>query len=283
MCPMRVAKIFNISASIRSVSVEAPDEQGRCDIFLETNRGPTVIEAKLGGTDAATQIGRYRAKQRIVLSQFATASAASIRSISWSQFAERLKRELKGAREDFVFLASQLLHHLEANHMVRKKESFEVYAREINEPTTLGMFLRSRLYGCPFHSGNKMARAAYFAPHFGTRIANQLPGIFQGVSYIARVERVLTVKNWKELRKSLVEARGAVWWKRHAALINKIRLDEDWDWKNERGHSFILLGEPRLAFNPPIRKERLQGGKGFLSKWFYSIDDLYKAWGGGQA
>jgi hypothetical protein len=284
MHPTRMAGIFQIYAKIRSVSVESPDEQGRCDILLETDQGPTVIEAKLGGADATAQVSRYRAKKRIVLSQFGETSTSDlIRCISWAQFAERLRSSLLGVGKEFAFLANQLLHHLEANHMVRKTESFEVYAREINEPITLRMFLSSRLYGCAFRSGNKIARAAYFSPHFGARVASEVPGISQGVSYVARVERVITVKDWKELRTSVTEVRGAVWWRRHADLINKIRLAKDWNWNDERGHSFLLLGEPRLAFNPPIRKERLQGGKGFLSKWFYSIDDLYKAWGGGQA
>jgi hypothetical protein len=41
----------------------------------------------------------------------------------------------------------------------------------------------------------------------------------------------------------------------------------------------LLLGEPRLVFNPSIRKERLQKGKGWLSRRFFSFDELFAARG----
>jgi hypothetical protein len=43
--------------------------------------------------------------------------------------------------------------------------------------------------------------------------------------------------------------------------------------------NLLLLGESRLVFNPPVWKENLQSGKGFLSRRFFSFDELLEACG----
>jgi len=40
------------------------------------------------------------------------------------------------------------------------------------------------------------------------------------------------------------------------------------------------MGKPRLVFAPPIKKECLVAGTGFLSKRFFSFDELFAAWEG---
>jgi hypothetical protein len=57
-----------------------------------------------------------------------------------------------------------------------------------------------------------------------------------------------------------------VWWNSHNNLLQE--LHRKWSWTKGELRSFLLLGEPRLAFNPPVRKERLQKGTGWplLSK-----------------
>jgi hypothetical protein len=37
--------------------------------------------------------------------------------------------------------------------------------------------------------------------------------------------------------------------------------------------------QPRLVFNPPISKDLLQKGKGYLSRRTFSFDELFDAWG----
>ena len=53
--------------------------------------------------------------------------------------------------------------------MTTKTESLEIYAREINEPITLALFIKGHIYGCNYEKRNKVVRAQYFAPHFLSR------------------------------------------------------------------------------------------------------------------
>ena len=124
-----------------------------------------------------------------------------------------------------------------------------------------------------------MARAQYFAPHFDASIARHQPGIFTGVSYVARVEHVFLATTWKEFNDGVCEYRGKQWWNTHSRLMQDVH--RTWKWTKGEQRSFLLLGQPRLAFNPPVRKERLQKGKGWLSRRFFSFDDLFAAWGRG--
>ena len=72
------------------------------------------------------------------------------------------------------------------------------------------------------------------------------------------------------------EYRGKQWWNSYHEIMQSLR--REWTPWNIQ-HSFLLLGEPRLVFNPPIRKENLQSGKGWLSRRFFSFDELFAAWG----
>ena len=161
--------------------------------------------------------------------------------------------------------------------MTQNRKSVEIYAREINEPMTLALFLKAQLYGCRYKAGSRLAEALYFAPHFAKRIAKEHPGVNTGISYIARVESVANATTWQEFRELMIKERGRVWWNRHKSLLRDLR--QKWSWSKGEQRSFLLLGTPRLAFNPPVRKEGLQKGKGFLSKNFLSFDELFDVWG----
>jgi hypothetical protein len=60
--------------------------------------------------------------------------------------------------------------------MTKATESLEIYAREINEPVTLALFMKGHMYGCDYEKNNKVKRAQYFVPHFGASIARYQPG-----------------------------------------------------------------------------------------------------------
>jgi hypothetical protein len=51
-----------------------------------------------------------------------------------------------------------------------------------------------------------------------------------------------------------------------------------WNWRGER-YTMLLLGKPRLVFNPPIKKANLQNQPGILVKRFHAFDELFAAWG----
>ena len=160
--------------------------------------------------------------------------------------------------------------------MISKHQSAEVYAREINEETTLELFLHGHMYGCKYEASRPVAEALYFAPHFGYSIADAYPGIHRGISYIASIKRVEVVSTFAELVNMTKEIRKGMWYRQNAPLLAPLRK---WtDWKIGRRVTFLYLGEPHLVFNPPVQKENLQKGKGWLSRRTFSFDDLFKAW-----
>jgi len=75
----------------------------------------------------------------------------------------------------------------------------------------------------------------------------------------------------------MITQRTRIWWNKHRVLLRDIQ--RRWTTKNLQQHSIVLLEEPRLVFNPPVRKEKLQRGKGWLSKRFFEFDQLFAAWG----
>ncbi len=69
---------------------------------------------------------------------------------------------------------------------------------------------------------------------------------------VARIESVGYATTWQEFRDLMFEQRGSVWLNRHRSLLQDLR--RKWTWSKGIQRSFLLLGTPRLAFNPPVRK-----------------------------
>jgi hypothetical protein len=278
MQPEPLVSLFGFKGTVLAVRLETRHEDGRSDILVETSQGLGVIEAKVDATDASAQSRRYPARWRALLTlAHSNTQRSGTHHVHWRQLADCLDAVAKTASPAFKFLAAQFTTHLEEHHMITKTESLEIYAREINEPTTLALFIKGHIYGCKYEKGNKVVRAQYFAPHFGASIAHHQPGIFAGISYVARVERVFVATTWKEFMDGVCENRGKQWWNSHLELMKK--LHSQWIWTENKQRSFLLLGEPRLVFNPPVSKDYLQEGKGWLSRRLFSLDDLFVAWG----
>jgi hypothetical protein len=159
--------------------------------------------------------------------------------------------------------------------MIKNREPVEIYAREINEEKTLALFLKGRMYGCHYAESSRLPEAIYFAPHFGQAIANEHPGVHVGISYIARIESLEVVDSWDDLLSITRAVRGKQWLAKRKYLLDAIH--NTWRWNIRR--YFLYLSAPRLVFNPPVEKERLQKGSGWLSKRFLSFDELFDAWG----
>jgi hypothetical protein len=132
--------------------------------------------------------------------------------------------------------------------MISKKESVEIYAREINNEYTLNFFLKARVYGCYFEKSSKLAEALYFSPHFGKSIARNHPGVTAGISYIAKIEHIEVVETWKEYIEAVKRIRGKAWLNTHKPYFDIIH--REWNWKDKKQRSMLFLGEPRLVFNP---------------------------------
>ena len=159
--------------------------------------------------------------------------------------------------------------------MIDTKESVEIYAREINEETTLALFLKARMYVCDYQPGSRLAEAHYFAPHFGQAIARDYPGVLVGVSYIAKLEHVEVVESWGELTEAARETRGKPWFNTNKHFMLPLR---GWGWKDAKRY-VLFVKTPRLVFNPPVLKKNLVTGSGWLAKRFFSFDELFAAWG----
>lgn len=164
------------------------------------------------------------------------------------------------------------------HQLIRSKDSVEIYARELNDEVTVNTFLRGHIYGCNLEAGGgTISRALYFAPHFGKFIASEHPGIYRGVSYLAKIEAVEVVDTWSSFLAASKRQRDGWWLKKHHDLLRELR--SHWgNWHANKRRSIAFLSEPRLVFNPPINKDLLQKGKGFLSRRTFSFDELFEAW-----
>jgi hypothetical protein len=273
---------FGFKGFIRSVSLENRHEQGRSDILVETTHGTGIVEAKIGGTNPYKQAMKYGAKWRVLLSQYKPAEKekrlTNIRHIHWHDVVEILKRLSKSLNPKVKFVSQDLLGYMEEHNMIKTRDSVEVYAREINEPNTLVLFLKARLYGCDYKRNSRLSEALYFAPHFGKKICDNYPGVQYGISYIAKVETVDTVETREDLLNIIKAVRGKHWLNSNKQFIKPIL--NKWKWGNGNQHNFLFLHKPQLVFNPPVRKENLQKGFGWLSKNFLSFDELFSAWNG---
>ncbi len=276
-------KLFSLRDSINEVSVEFSRDEGRADIWLVTANKTVVIEAKVMHTDPSVQSKKYKADKTILISTYhpsAHTSAKNQQYYNWEGIAHFLASDhfLLKQHPMLKYLAKETINHMRESRLIRESQADrDIYAREINNEMTMKLFLKAHLYGCWYEKGGALADANYFAPHFGQRLAKEHPGIFTGISYVARIESVEVVDTWKDFTAAVVRQRGKAWLKSNREIIDPIHHDKEWKWHGDK-RSFLFLAEPRLVFNPPVNKDLLQKGKGWLSKRSFSFDTLFEAW-----
>ncbi len=274
--PEPFLELFGFRGTALQVSLETWHEDGRSDIRVQTSLGVGIIEAKIDATDPLEQSHRYPGRWVALLSHRVPSKKRVGRAIyvHWEELAHLLHNLTHGHSPRVRILSADLAAYLEEHNVTKTRDSVEIYAREINEPITLGLFLKAQIYGCDYKAGSRLAEALYFAPHFGRRIAAQHPGVTRGISYVARIQSVGYADSWKEFIQLLITERGRTWCRQNKPALDA--LHRNWSWPRPR--CFLLLGAPQLAFNPPVRKEGLQRGKGWLSKQFLTFDELFRAW-----
>lgn len=276
---------FEFLGKPRNVRIEHRHGTDRSDILVETTRGIGIVEAKIGHIDPSEQAKKYGARWTILLTQYIPSGrqkrVRGVKYVRWQQLTPLLLTLTRSHNPKARFVSADLLNYLEDHRMVKQRESVEIYAREINEPLTLGLFLKANMYGCDYEASSQLPEALYFAPHFGQTIANATPGIGVGISYVARIEHVEVVETWDDLHRAVQSVRKGTWWKSHQSEIAPLRNAPGWEWhEGSKKYRFLFLSKPRLVFNPPINKERLQKGKGWLSKRVFTFEEFFKAWGG---
>lgn len=276
-------KYFALKDSINEVSVELSRDEGRADIWLLSGNKTIVIEVKVTHTDPSEQSRKYKADKSILIATYhptAHKSARHQQYYNWDSITQFLASDifLRKQHPMLKYLAKETINYMKESGLIRESEADrDIYAREINNEMTMKLFLKARLYGCLYEKGGAYADANYFAPHFGQRLAKEHPGIFTGISYVARIEAIEVVDTWKELKAAVVRHRGKPWLNSHADIIDPIHRDKEWNWNGVK-RSFLFLAPPRLVFNPPVNKDLLQKGKGWLSKRSFSFDTLFEAW-----
>jgi hypothetical protein len=277
--PRLFCELFGFRGAPLSVSLETRHSSDRSDILVETASGLGVIEAKVTARDPVSQARRYPAKWRVLLTEHvASGEQKRLRDVKyfrWRDLGESLEPLRKSANNQVRFVSQDLLRYLGEHAMSKANKPVEIYAREINDEGTIALLLQAQLYGCHYEQRNRVAEALYFAPHFGQWIARKHPGTQVGISYIAAIEEVEVVDSWKEFLQTVGKVKGKTWLNGHMHLLDP--LHREWNWPRKR--SFLFLSKPRRVFNPPILKEHLQRGKGWLSRRTFSFDELFNAWG----
>lgn len=277
--PKGFCNVFGFHGAPLSVGLETHHASDRSDILIETTAGLGVVEAKVSAADPFRQAMKYPAKWRVLLTEY-TASGKQkrlrgVKYLRWRDLVELLQ-QLAGSQDNRArFVSRDLLSYLEEHAMIKTNKSVEIYAREINNEETLALFLHAQMYGCHYQKGSRLAEALYFAPHLGQRIARRHPGVQVGISYIAKIEQVEVVETWKDLLQIVQKVKDKHWLNGHISLLQP--LHRDWAWPRKR--SFLFLSKPRLVFNPPVLKDKLQEGKGWLSRRTFQFDELFEAWG----
>jgi len=274
---------FGFTGKVGNIKLEHRHGNDRSDILIQTTHGLGVIEAKIGAYDPYEQSKKYPARWTVLLTQFQPSGSQrkmrTARYLRWQDLTDLLVRLSRSRNPEISFISSDLLKYLEAHRMINQRRSVEVYAREINEPITLDLFLKARMYGCYYEANSQLSEALYFAPHFGQSIARMYGGVRAGISYVARIEQIEVADTWQDFFSAVKRVRGKTWWNTYKEVIEPLHTVPNWDWSGERKSSFLFLAKPRLVFNPPVNKERLQKGKGWLSKRVFSFDELFQGWG----
>ncbi len=275
--PDALSKLFAVKAIVHSVTLEHYHEKDRSDILVNTNIGQVVIEAKVSAANPVGQTSKYDASIYVILSRYMPSKSerrkSKFRYVTWQDIADRISDCLSDIPQPGQFVCRDIVKYLEEHYMSRKEEPVEIYAREINEETSFRLFLHGRIYFCNYKANSKLPEALYFAPHLGRYIAKTLPGIHLGISYIAKIEDIEITATWDDIKQAIIRHRGQAWFKKNRYLLDQVK----WTKKREK-RSMLFLDEPQLVFNPPVRKENLQKGHGWLSRHYLSFNQLFKGW-----
>jgi len=274
-------RLFRIRDRLSLVRVEFSRKTGRADIWLESPSESIVLEAKITKLDPTAQSRKYKADRAVLISGHSPNSnqlGGSDLYFNWVQIAAFLQTEYQKAtagRLYLQFLAKEVVRYMAENALIRIADVLEVYVREVNIASGLRLFLKGRLYSCPYEKTGKASQALYFAPHLGQKLARELPGIYSGISFVSKIEAVEVIDNWKLFVQATNKHRGGRWLLTNKDIIAPLKKNFK---SSKEQRTVLFLSEPRLVFNPPINKNLLQKGTGYLSKRAFSFDELFAAW-----
>jgi hypothetical protein len=274
-------ELFHLPHQLETITLEHEEATGRSDIRVETIDGLWIIDAKLDASNPLHQIRRYKGHHRILLTDHIPVASqremARVQWVTWRDVADVLQTLEQTGNAAERFLCEEFRHYLKEHNVIPTKETPpEIYVRDMNEPVALDLFLDAHLYECAYQTKSGLPQSRYFAPHLGWKLARSTPSIRRGFSYIAKIEDVSVCAGSFELRELLRQRRGPDWVTKHQERLDAF----DRRWRKNVRRSVVLLGRPRLVFNPPVPKESVQTGRGFLNKRTLSFDERFTAWEG---
>jgi hypothetical protein len=281
---------FGFEGTASSISLESKEENTRneenirSDIRVKTTKGIGIIEAKLGWQNPYKQLIKYKADWRVALTQYRPSEQEKKRKvlyICWEDIGKMLIKFSKSklSKWETKFISRDILEYLESNNMIKSQETTEIYTRDFNEPSSLNLFLKARLFSENYKKNSQLYKALYFAPNFCEKICNDPQDC--GISYIAKIKgAVELVDSWGQFVSAVKYRHGEGWLKRNKSLISHMRNRQYWEKKKR---CLLFLGKPRLVFYPPVKKSKVTGRKkGKDNKRFLSFDELFSAWEGGK-
>lgn len=279
--PTNLLKLFQIKDErIISVQIERKLKSQRCDIIVRTSAVDYIIEAKLFYEDPTPQLLKQKLEYKnISQSEIKLIGITNNKSIENSKAAIFDWNDIYNCLNDsqsikIKILCEELKLHLENNGLV-KIDTPDIYAREVADLTSLNMFLKAQIYYCPYMKSSKIEKCKYFAPHFSKNIIKISPGINYGISYVAKICGIEYVENIDDLKKVVFQHIKA---NKLRSLFPEVSdIVKNINIPSKKAQILLLLNKPHLLFNPPIQKDKLQEGSGWLSKQYFSFEDFFEA------
>lgn len=278
--PPKLLNLFQIKDhNVISVRVEEHLKTQRCDIIVETAEVDFLIEAKLFYENPVPQLLKQRSEylkttqkevQLIGITNNNSIKSAEVKIFNWNDIYSHLDDNKIKSK----ILSEELKMHLENTGLV-KTETPEIYARELGTEISLNFFLKAHTYYCPYKKSSKIEKCGYFAPHFGKNITKISPGLNYGISYLAQIDRIEYVETGDELKHIVLQHIKTK--KLKSIYPDVVSLVENADLEIKIPHIVLLLNHPHHVFNPPIQKDKLQEGYGWLSKQYFTFEDFFIA------
>lgn len=265
---------------IQVVNVEYHLETQRCDIVVVTENTDYIIEAKLFYENPIQQLEKqeqeYRKNNRkriklIGITNNKIVKSAKCALVSWGEICRSLE---SNGNSKLKILNEELKMHL-INKGLAKEEAPDIYAREVGNDISILMFLKGQTYTCPYPKSSQIEKCKYFAPHFSKKITKIIPGINYGISYLSQISTIEYVDNKKDWEKVVQSHFKSKKLRRPFPEAKKYLLNIKFDFS--KPHMILLLNRPHLIFNPPIQKDKLQEGKGWLSKQYFTFENFFNA------
>lgn len=265
---------------ISSVLVERKLDTKRCDIIVETADDVYVIEAKLFYENPIDQILRQereiktRTKKKLHLigiTNNTNIKHERIHLYSWKDIFAGLSEP---DNNKVHFLYEELKMHLENNGLVNTS-NYDIYAREVGDERSLNTFLKCQVYYCNYMKSSNIEKCRYFAPHFGKKIIRISPGINYGISYLAQIQNIEYADNTSDLRNIIMNHIKKE--KLKSKYPDCVAIAEGIDFELTKPLIVLCLNSPHLLFNPPIQKDKLQDGSGWLSKQYFTFEEFFCA------